>query len=422
MIAAFAVALVCLAFFAAAETAFVSASRLRVEVEARRTTGDERGARRLLRDPAAYLTTTFAGAAASVVALTMLGVAILDTPLDRLVARAGLAGTAAHLATIGLTIAIVVVVVFVVGDLLPRAVARETAHRAVFWLAPPLRFAHALLRPLVAVAGLATTAASRLVGVRVPMDQVLRRDFELLLEEHREIDATPDADAEAVLANVLALGQRRVSDVMTPRSEIAYVDAGASLDDARAVFVESGHSRLPVVRGSLDAVAGLLFAFDLFDAPPSLSAMTRPVRTVPATQPAPALLREMLDRGEGLVVVVDEYGATAGVATREDLLEELFGDMRDEHDTGEPDDVEHDGDALVVDARTTLDDLRERHGLALPPGDYDTVGGYLLDALGTVPPTGSVHTVGPHRVTVLDATASRIARVRFEPINAKEAA
>lgn len=416
MILAFAVALVFVAFFAAAETAFVSASRLRVEVEARRTAGDERGARRLLRDPAAYLTTTFAGSAAAVVAVTMLGVAILDTPLVRLATRVGLDGTWAHIAILAATVALVVPAVFLLGDILPRAVARETAHRAVFWLAPPLRLAYLVLRPLVALAGLATKAASRLVGVRVPMDQVLRRDFELLLEEHREIDATPDADAEAVLANVLSLGQRRVSDVMTPRSELAYVDVGATLEAARDAFVQSGHSRLPVVRGSLETVVGLVFAFDLFDAPASLADMMRPVRTVPETQSVPALLREMLDRGESLVVVVDEYGGTAGVATREDLLEELFGDMRDEHDAGETDEVEHEGAAYVVDARTSIDDLRERHGLALPTGDYDTVGGYLLDVLGVVPPEGSVHVIGPHRVTILKATASRIARVRFDPL------
>ncbi len=416
MILAFAVALVFVAFFAAAETAFVSASRLRVEVEARRTAGDERGARRLLRDPAAYLTTTFAGSAAAVVAVTMLGVAILDTPLVRLATRVGLDGTWAHIAILAATVALVVPAVFLLGDILPRAVARETAHRAVFWLAPPLRLAYLVLRPLVALAGLATKAASRLVGVRVPMDQVLRRDFELLLEEHREIDATPDADAEAVLANVLSLGQRRVSDVMTPRSELAYVDVGATLEAARDTFVQSGHSRLPVVRGSLETVVGLVFAFDLFDAPASLADMMRPVRTVPETQSVPALLREMLDRGESLVVVVDEYGGTAGVATREDLLEELFGDMRDEHDAGETDEVEHEGAAYVVDARTSIDDLRERHGLALPTGDYDTVGGYLLDVLGVVPPEGSVHVLGSHRVTILKATASRIARVRFDPL------
>ena len=353
---------------------------------------------------------------AAVVAATMLGVAILDTPLARLAARLGLDGTAAHVGILAATVALVVPAVFLVGDVLPRAVARETAHRAVFWLAPPLRLAYVVLRPLVAVAGMATTAASHLVGVRVPMDQVLRRDFELLLEEHREIDATPDADAEAVLANVLTLGQRRVSDVMTPRSELATVDVTATLDDARAAFVASGHSRLPVVRASLDTVVGLAFAFDLFDAPASLAAMTRPVRTVPATQTVPALLREMLDRGESLVVVVDEYGATAGVATREDLLEELFGDMRDEHDAGEPEDVEHEGAAYVVDARTTIEDLRERHGLALPMGDYDTVGGYLLDVLGFVPPEGSVHVLDDHRVTILSATPSRIGRVRFDPL------
>ena len=286
----------------------------------------------------------------------------------------------------------------------------------MFWLAPPLRVAHVVLRPLVVLAGAVTRFTSRLIGVRVPLDQVLRRDFELLLEEHREIDATPDDAGEAVLTNVLTLGSRRAADVMTPRADIACVSETATLGALRSAFVASGHSRLPVVRGTLDEVVGLAFAFDLFDAPESLATMTRPVRTVPATQPVPSLLREMLDRGESLVVVVDEYGATTGVVTREDLLEELFGEMRDEHDESEADDdVYREGDAVVADARVPLDDLRERTGLVVPDGPYETLGGYLLDALGHVPPEGSRHDIGAHRVTILAATKSRITRVRMEP-------
>ncbi len=416
MIVALVLALALVAFFAAAETAFVSASRLRVEVEARRTSGDESGARKLLRDPSAYLTTTFAGTAASLVGVTMLGVAILDTPLARMASALGLGARAAHVFVIVASVLVLVPMVFLAGDILPRGLARERAHRAVFWLAAPLRVAHVVLRPLVALAGFVTRAASGMIGVRVPPEQVLRRDFELLLEEHREIDATPDDEAEAVLANVLTLGRRRVADVMTQRGDIACVPETASLDAVRQAFVASGHSRLPVVRGSLDTVVGLAFAFDLFDTPDSLAAMTRPVRTVPALQFVPSLLREMLDRGESLVVVVDEYGVTAGVATREDLLEELFGDMRDEHDEGEADDdVHREGESLVADARTPLDALRATYGLDVPDsGDFETLGGYLLDALGSVPPEGSVHTVGPHRVTILGATPSRITRVRIE--------
>ena len=171
----------------------------------------------------------------------------------------------------------------------------------------------------------------------------------------------------------------------------------------------------------MDRIVGVAFAYDLFGNPASLDAMLRPAFFVPEQKGAQDLLREMLARNHSLAIVVDEYGGTAGLVTREDLLERLFGDIQDEFDA-EDEEVRRAGEnVLIASGRADLDLLADRFAVDLPGGDYETLAGYLLDRTGEVPAPKDELVLDGYRFTILNATSNRIELVRITPVQKAEA-
>jgi len=302
-----------------------------------------------------------------------------------------------------------------VGEVVPKALLREPSGGVLFWLAGPLRITYYALWPLIKLAGWASGLLVRVVHAPADtLQQFLRRDFELVLRESRETGTLDLDDEESeILSNVFEMRTLRVKDSMVSRTEIVAVEESATIEEVRRVFIETGHSRLPVYRGTIDRVVGVALAHDLFHGPETLAAILRPVRLVPASKPVRDLLQDFLRGGASMAVAVDEYGGTAGVVTIEDLLEELFGDIRDEHDAAAAPIRRLDEHTVLVNGRVELEALREETGIRLPEGDYDTVAGCLLAHAGHVPAEGEEFRLDGARLTVAAATASRIESVRI---------
>jgi putative hemolysin len=405
------VALALVAFFAGSEAAFATVNRLRMDVRAQRAGWAGRLARQLLQEPAPARAALLVGATAATVACAMLLSLALGPVVEGLWRRvlgpeAAVGGWAALTETL-----VAAALVLVGGELLPRAVLREPPERVGLALAPPLRLAAWALFPLTRLAGWLARARPAGADGAPP----LQRDFELVLSERGEAGPLDlDEEETEILGNVIELRALRVHDSMIPRTEIRAVEEGADLEAVRRAFVESGHSRMPVYRESLDRIVGVVLAHDLFHDPESLAAIVRPVVFVPESRPSRDLLFELLRNGTTFAVVLDEFGGTAGIVTVEDLLEELFGDIRDEHDPDVAMLRQLDDHTFLAAGRARLDELEEAFGLQLPEGDYDTVGGYLLDRVGTIPEARQSFDFDGLRFTVLEATASRIGTVRIE--------
>ncbi len=251
----------------------------------------------------------------------------------------------------------------------------------------------------------------------------LRESLEELIEEHDESQEPINPEERLMLMNVLELDQRRVDDVMVPRADIVAAREGVSLDELVAIFTEASHSRLPVFRETLDDVIGMVHIKDLLglwdkSQPLAMSELVREVLFVPPSMPVLDLLLQMQATRIHMALVVDEYGGTDGLATIEDLVEEIVGEIEDEHDRLEaPQVVELPDGTLELDARTPIDDLEQRIGCNLLPeeGDEDveTVGGLVFSLLGRVPRRGELmsHPAGVE-FEVVDADARRVKRVR----------
>jgi putative hemolysin len=260
-------------------------------------------------------------------------------------------------------------------------------------------------RTVIALLGVSPTAGRELIS-EAELRDLVAANTRLDPVERRLID------------EVLAAGARLVREVMVPRTEVVFFDAALPLDKAAALGRLATHSRFPVVDGTHDDVVGFVHLRDLLirpeaDGVATVGELTREVKRLPASKRVLAALSEMRREGCHLAIVVDEYGGTAGIVTLEDLIEELVGEIHDEYDDV-PEQVPE-----QVDARLNLSDFAERTGLRLPAGPYETVGGFLMAALGRLPTIGDEVPVPAGRggwlLRVLTVDGRRVARVAVVP-------
>ena len=221
-----------------------------------------------------------------------------------------------------------------------------------------------------------------------------------------------------LIENVVEFSGTLVREVMTPRTEMVTAEVTASLADLVSVAVRSNRSRIPVTEGGADHVVGMVHVRDLLGLLPpprgetGFSSVIRPVLVVPETKPAFELLREMQAQGLQMAIVVDEYGGTAGLVTIEDLLEELVGEIADEHEVRRPDLIGQQDGSYLVRGSYPIFDLADRLGVSMPDVDADTVGGLVIALLGRLPEPGeSVEVAGLH-LEVAEADRRRVRRVR----------
>jgi putative hemolysin len=315
-------------------------------------------------------------------------------------------------------------VTLVVGELAPKRIALQRAESTASAVGPTLdRFAR-LMRPVIWMLSASTDAAVRLLGG----DPNLNRD-RITEEELRDLVTAHEAlsrDERALIDEVFEAGERQLREVMVPRTEVEFLDAGWSVTRAIKLAASTPHSRFPVVRGSHDEVVGFVHLRDLYG-PTGTSRrgakvgdLAREVVLLPGTKRVLPSLSEMRRSGNHLAVIVDEYGGTAGIVTLEDLIEELIGEIRDEYDVDDDDAKRLRGGDLEVDGLLNLDDFAEATGRELPEGPYETVAGCLMATLKRVPRQGDAVEIEGMRLKVAKMDGRRVARVRVTVLDGTE--
>jgi CBS domain containing-hemolysin-like protein len=248
---------------------------------------------------------------------------------------------------------------------------------------------------------------------------VSRAELEVLAEIGRR-EGTLDEEEWQVVTNVMNLSEVAVSAVMTPRTDIVAVSVDASVPEARETMLDAGHFRLPVYEGSMDRIVGLLLARDLWQAErrgdTEIRHILRPALYAPATKPVEDLIREMRSSRAKMVIVLDEFGGTAGLATLEDLIEEIVGEIQDEHEANEPQDFRDlPGGSIQVWGGVNLRDVNEQLALDLPEDEFDTIGGFVFGQLNRVPAIGDQVGVEGGLFQVTRMQGRRVAYLRFTP-------
>ncbi len=324
--------------------------------------------------------------------------------------------------SIGLLLVFVAIFILACEHLLPLLIVRRNPERVLEALLPPFDVTARFFRPLTGSLVRIMATETRRGTVEITNGQVVIGDAEpgaapAAYPGHEE-QGLIESDGRRLLQSIVDFGDTLVREVMTPRPDMVAIPAAATLDELRAFFREQEYSRIPVYTENLDNILGVVFVKDLIrlerDAPGDqpITPLVRPATFVPETKRVSELLKEFQRRQVQIAIVVDEYGGTAGLATIEDLLEEIVGEIRDEYDVETEPIVDEGNGAFVFSAKVNIDEIQERLGVDIRPEGFETVGGYVLTRVGRVPAVGERFELDGLSVEVLDAERRRIHKVR----------
>lgn len=306
----------------------------------------------------------------------------------------------------------------ILGEIVPKTLFRHKADTLTPFFARLLQGVHRLLSPSVTILTNVTGGMTGFLGgdeKRSPF--MTREDIRLLFVEGEKGGAI-EKDERELIHGVIDFAAATVHEVMVPRIDIVAVRNDATWEEACETFEKYGYSRLPVYEDEIDKIVGMMYIFDLMrkgipSDESSIKEFIREIPFVPESKKIEDLLQEFRDDHAFIAVVVDEYGGTAGLVTLEDLIEEIFGEIRDEYEVEERPKVRRRKGAIVLSARMHTDEAEELLGIKFPEGEYETVGGFVLEQLERIPRRGESFQYDKYQVTILEATERAVTRVRF---------
>ena len=387
------------AFFSASEAALISVSRLRARTMAERRVRGARDVVRLIDDRNRFLTSVLIGNTVALLAAESLATELaLQMHLPK----------PAIFSTIVMS-----VVLLLFGETIPKTVSSSDGERWALRLAPLMRAIAWIMAPFSSALLFVTAVLLRPFGIRnVQRLFVTEEDIRALVNVGAEQRVIEEQERE-MIHSVIEFGDTIAREVMTPRPEIVAVPVDTPPRRALDIIIAERHSRLPVYQESKDDIIGVVHDRELMIAlatgaiaTTTLRALMRPCVHVPESKKVAELLREMQRDKFSLAIVVDEYGGTAGLVTMEDLLEEIVGEIRDEHDRDEREPIAIvSPQEAIVDARTNIEDVNARLGTQIPTEDFETLGGYTMGRFGRFPDEGE-------EVEAEDGTRLRVERTR----------
>ncbi len=403
------------AFFSGMEIAFTSKNRLKLEIDRKQSRMFDRIADIFSRHPGQYITTILVGNNIALVIYSLYMSRLLRGIFYALgwesIARNG---------SVAIETAVSTVIIIFFAEFLPKSVFRNNPNFYYRALAPVIYFFYLLLYPIARLTTLISHGILRLTGRRVEERTTThsfdREDLASLLDTNSS-EPRPEPDNELKLfQNALDFADLRVRDCMVPRVDVEAVDIDdTTIEQLTARFVDSKYSRIFVWRKSIDNIIGYINSKSLFTRPAGISDVMMQVNFVPETMPLQLVLQNFIKHRTNIAVVIDEFGGTAGVISLEDVLEQIFGEIEDEHDVPDLTEKQVGPDEYVLSCRLEVKYLNEKYGLGIEESrEYDTLAGFIIFNYEGIPTAGETVFVGGLQVRILRTTRSRIdlARVR----------
>ena len=379
-------------FFAASEIAFVVANKIKVEIKARKKNIAAENALHFINDPQDFFSVVLIGNNIVNVAFASVSTVFLSAFFGFGEIKILLLST---------------FVLLIFGELLPKYFARELADRVVFVSAIPIRIVSFILYPFVKFFSSISSLLTQSSDLKPENIRNLfsKEDIESLVKESHEAGVVNKKESD-IISKVFDLADQRVYEAMRPRTEIVGIEINQTIDEALDLFIESGFSKLIVYDENLDNIKGMILTYDLFKSPENLQSIIREVIFVPETKKSFDMLNEFLRKQSSIAIVIDEFGGTAGIVTIEDIIEELFGEIKDEYDVEEDICRRIATDTYLISGKVEIDFINEKYDLNILPGDYETIAGYVTTKLGRIPEQGEI--VVLDNFTILIARSSNI--------------
>jgi putative hemolysin len=309
----------------------------------------------------------------------------------------------------------ITIIILLFGEILPKSIMQRYANLGLIILSPFLKFSYYIFFPIIFL--LRQTGWMDVTERFSKTAEDLEEKRDDIQHAYEQVD-DPEAmeeDEKEMISNVFDFRESKVSEAMTPRTEISAISSTESLEKVLHTFIDSGHSKLPVYEKNLDNIIGVVYLYDLFHSPENLQEVIKPVLFIPYTKPVMDLLSEFQSAHHAMAVVLDEHGGSAGLITAEDVFEELFGDFEDEFDVDSKKSERQEDGSIVVDARMDLEDFNDEYGNIFPEGNYETVGGYIISQLGRIPNKGEHLFMPIGQMVVIKASARQIHQVQLYP-------
>lgn len=313
------------------------------------------------------------------------------------------------------------VIVLFTGEFLPKTIFRSNPNGLLTFFAVPAYICYVLLYPVSRFSTMLSRLLLRIAGIRIERssdEKVFTKvDLDYLVQSSLE-NAKEEDDIEEevrIFQNALDFSETKVRDCMVPRTEMDAVEDTATIGELKQRFIESGHSKVIVYHEDIDHIVGYIHSSEMFRNPQDWNQQLRTLPFVPETMAVSKLMKTFMQEHKSIAVVVDEFGGTSGLITLEDIVEEIFGDIEDEHDNNNYVMKELDNGEFLISARLEIAKVNETFGLELPESDeYMTVGGLILHVYQGFPKLNEVVTVGDYQFKILKKTMTKIELVRIK--------
>lgn len=386
------------AFFSSSEFAFVMANKIKIELRSRKDNFTAKNVFYYINNPQIFYSTI------------LISNNVVNIAFSSLIAY--FLASVFKLSELEILL-ITTVLLLLIGELIPKYLAREFADVFILVAAIPLRAITIIIYPIVRL----LSTISSVLFMREE-DEILDNDepfdkeqFQTILSESTEAGHVEQEEFD-VINTILELREQKVYDVMTPRTDVVGVEINSTVDEVLEAFIDSGYSKLPVYEENLDNIKGIVITYDMFKTPDELNSVIREVVFVPETKQILHTLNELLEKQMSIAVVVDEFGGTAGIVTVEDIIEEMLGEIRDEYDVEEDIFKKIDETSYIISAKVEIDTLNDQENVNFPEGDYATIGGYITSALGRIPQKGEKFTIDELQFLIIKADNTKIDLVR----------
>lgn len=405
--------------FSGAEMAFVTSDRVRVEIDVKQGGIIGRVLRRFYANPQFFISSILVGNNIVLVIYGMGAAKLLD-PLQEPLGIDD--GTLLLMQTIASTI-----VIIITGEFLPKTIFRINPNASMRFIAIPIFLFYIILYPIALLATAISRGLMRLFGLKsdqVEIKMISVSDLNDYLED--TIDSLHDQKETVgtevkMFQNALDFSNTHLRDCMIPRNEIVAAKSDITYDELSKLFTSSGRSKILIYREDIDDIIGYIHVSELFDPTSDWRKHIKPILYAPEALLANKMMRRLLNEKRSMAIVVDEFGGTAGLVTLEDLVEEIFGDIQDEHDKAAPTARDLGGGIYEFSGRCEIADLNDTYHLDIPEeDDYQTLAGYILHNTGAIPEKGETITLGNLSIEVLRKSAARLELLRVTRIPSDE--
>lgn len=391
--------LLCSAYFSATEMAYITSNKLKLELKSKRKNLSSKTVNYYLQNPEDFYSTILLGNNLINIAFASLS-ALLFTRLF-------------NLNEFEILILTTVLILFF-GEIIPKYFAREFADGLIHISLIFLRALTILFTPFVKILSL---ISNKILDSKKSQQENLtllydREDILNLIEESHIAGKVLKREKN-IMQRVIELGGQKIYECMRPRTEIVGISFDSSITELKKLFLDSGYSKIVVYENDLDNIKGFVLLKDLFSNPNNISEIVRQIRFYPETKKSIEVLNDMIENKQSVGVVVDEFGGTAGIVTTEDIIEELFGEIKDEFDEEEIICKRISKSNYLVSGKVEVDYFNEKYNLNLPEGDYETIAGLLEFYLGRIPKSGESGKIDNFSFIIVNSTLTRIELVKI---------